>query len=68
MLTYTVTPSVGGVAQSPQTFPAVSNQLTVIGLVPGTSYTFSIVANNAVGAGPASLPTNAVVPSGGPAA
>lgn len=60
---YTITPFVGGVAQAPRTFNSNANAETVTGLTSGTAYTFTIVANNAAGAGPASLPTNAVTPT-----
>jgi hypothetical protein len=61
ILTYTVTPFIGGAAQTPQTFGAASNKVTLVGLTSGTSYTFTVKATNAVGSGPASPATNAVV-------
>jgi hypothetical protein len=33
---------------------------TISGLTPGTSYTFTVVATNAIGPGPASAPSNSV--------
>jgi hypothetical protein len=63
---YTITPRIGGVAQTPKTIngspPATST--TVTGLTAGTAYTFTVVASNTSGPGPASAPSNAVTPTG----
>ena len=65
---YTVTPYAGGVAQ-PATVvngnPAPT-ATTVSGLSNGTSYTFTVTATNSVGTSPASVPSNAVIPSAAP--
>jgi hypothetical protein len=54
---YTITSSPGGVTST-----VVGTSGTVGGLVNGTSYTFTVVATNAVAQSPASSPTSAVVP------
>jgi len=62
---YTVTPFIGTTAQTPTTVtgspPATT--ATVSGLTNGTTYTFTVAAKNAVGTGPASAASNAVIPS-----
>ena len=57
---YTITPYVNGVAQPPQSFGPGSNVVTLVGLAPGTTYTFTVVANSTNGPSVASGPTNAV--------
>jgi len=63
-----VTPFIGSTAQAPVTVtgspPATTTQVT--GLTNGTSYTFTVTANNANGAGPASAQSNAVTPNAAP--
>jgi len=54
---YTATSSPGGV-----TGTGASSPITVSGLNPGTGYTFTVTATNALGTGPASAASNSVTP------
>jgi hypothetical protein len=62
---YKITPFVGSTAQTPKVIsgspPATSAKVT--GLTTGTTYTFTVQAINANGAGPASAQSNAVTPA-----
>jgi hypothetical protein len=58
---YNVTCYVGGVALGTTTV-GVATQTTVTGLTNGTTYTFRISATNALGTGPQSTDSNAVIP------
>lgn len=59
---YVVTPTRNGVVQTAVNVPAAPTSSTLTGLTVGATYTFRVAAGNAVGTGPASTPSNAVVP------
>jgi hypothetical protein len=59
---YTVTPYVGSKAQTPVEVGAGASSAVVKGLTNGTSYTFTVIATNAIGSGSPSAPSGAVVP------
>jgi Fibronectin type III domain/Putative collagen-binding domain of a collagenase len=61
---YVVTASPGGATAT--TPGGNKTSATVTGLTNGTSYAFTVVATNAAGDGPASLPSVAVVPTASP--
>ncbi|RCG27302.1 DUF11 domain-containing protein [Sphaerisporangium album] len=63
---YIVTPYIGNVAQTPQTFTGTATTQTVTGLTPGTAYTFTVTAQNIAGPGPASARSTAVTPNAAP--
>ncbi len=63
---YVVTPYIGAVAQTTQTFTASPTTQVVTGLTPGTAYTFTVAAQNAAGTGPASGRSTAVTPNVSP--
>jgi uncharacterized repeat protein (TIGR01451 family) len=46
---YVVTPYIGTVAQTPQTFTGTATTRTVTGLTPGTAYTFTVAARGTFG-------------------
>ena len=59
---YTVTPFIGGAAQTPVSVGPSATSTTVTGLANGTTYTFTVRATNAIGAGPDSAASAAVTP------
>ncbi|MET8142136.1 putative Ig domain-containing protein, partial [Sphaerisporangium sp. NPDC005288] len=63
---YIVTPYIGNVAQTPQSFSGTGTTQTVTGLTAGTAYTFTVTAVNAAGPGPASARSTAVTPNANP--
>ncbi len=65
---YQVTPSIGGVAQTPVNFLSAGTTETVGGLANGTGYTFTVVAINSAGDSPASSPSGTVTPATVPSA
>ncbi len=61
---YVVTPWVDGVAGTPVITAGDATSTTVPGLTNGTTYTFTVAAENAIGVGPDSEPTLPVTPAG----
>jgi hypothetical protein len=59
---YVITPYIGATAQTTVTVSGGSTSVVVAGLSPGISYTFTIKAVNADGAGPPSPASTAVTP------
>jgi hypothetical protein len=57
---YTVTPYIGGIAQTPSVFASVATTQTIGGLTNGTAYTFTVIATNGVGDSSASAPSAAI--------
>lgn len=62
VVSYTVTPYVSGTAQASEEFSSTATTELLTGLANGTTYTFTIVATNAVGSSPPSPASNAVTP------
>ncbi len=65
---YVVTPYIGGVAQTAQTFNNTATTQTATGLTNGTAYTFTVAAINADGTGTQSGQSNSVTPATTPGA
>ncbi|WP_426574026.1 fibronectin type III domain-containing protein [Aquihabitans sp. McL0605] len=69
---YTVTPYIGGVAQTPVVFdpvaPAPTISQTITGLTNGTAYTFKVAATNVAGTGVDSSASAAITPLAVPGA
>ncbi len=59
---YRVTPSIGGVAQTPISFASPATAQTITGLTNGTAYAFKVAAANASGTGADSTASAAVTP------
>ena len=63
---YVVTPYIGTTAQTAQTFNSTALTETVTGLAAGSTYSFTVQAINANGAGTASAKSNTVAVTGSP--
>jgi Domain of unknown function (DUF4082)/Fibronectin type III domain/Bacterial Ig domain len=61
--TYKITPYIGTTAQTPVTVEASQSSKVITGLTGGTSYTFTVTAQNEAGTGPESAKSNAVTPT-----
>jgi titin len=64
---YRVTPYINGAAQASVLTGSAATGFTVTGLTNGTSYTFTVAAINAIGTGPNSSASAAIVPAVPPA-
>jgi YVTN family beta-propeller protein len=60
IISYTATSSPGGIVGPPCAVPCAS--ITVVGLTPGTAYTFTVTASNSNGTGPPSPASNSATP------
>lgn len=60
---YTITPYKAGAAQTPVTVDASKASAQVTGLIDGQSYTFTVIATNAIGSSAESSPSSAVTPA-----
>ncbi len=63
---YVITPYIGAVAQTPQSFSGTGTTQTATGLTPGTAYTFTVTAQNLAGLGPPSAHSGSVTPNASP--
>ena len=63
---YVVTPYIGTTAQPSQTFTGTETTRTITGLAAGTTYTFTVAAQNLAGTGPPSVASPAVTPNRSP--
>jgi predicted phage tail protein len=63
LIGYRITPYIDDVAQTPVNTGNTNTNYTVTGLANGTTYTFTVLAINGSGAGPESVPSNAVTPA-----
>jgi Concanavalin A-like lectin/glucanases superfamily/Fibronectin type III domain len=61
---YTITPSVGGTLRTATTVSGPATSATITGLSGGSTYSFTVVASNSLGSGPASSASNAVTVTG----
>ena len=59
---YVVTPYLGGIAQTAQTFNSTATTQSVTGLTNGSAYTFKVAAMNVMGTGAQSAASNSVTP------
>ncbi|HEY1285353.1 MAG TPA: DUF4082 domain-containing protein [Solirubrobacterales bacterium] len=62
IVSYRITPYIGGAAQTPLSTGSAATSATIGGLTNGTTYTFTVAAINAGGPGPESTPSAAITP------